>query len=118
MDQGEKSTLNEISKLPQGIYEIDELIDDDGISDEQIPIKLKLTITKDEFICDFRGSSKQVQGPINSSYTGLVSAVRTIFLAITNPSQEVNDGAFRPLKIITDKGSIISAQRPAPVSMY
>lgn len=118
LDQGEKSTLNEISKLPQGVYEINELIDDDGISDEQISIKLKLTITKDEFICDFRGSSKQVQGPINSSYTGLVSAVRTIFLAITNPSQEVNDGAFRPLKIITDKGSIISAQRPAPISMY
>src|SRR5699024_8095771 len=36
LDQGEKSTLNEISKLPQGIYEINELIDDDGISDEQI----------------------------------------------------------------------------------
>ncbi|OFK76570.1 hydantoinase B/oxoprolinase family protein [Staphylococcus sp. HMSC071G07] len=118
LDQGEKATINEISKMPQGTYEIEELIDDDGISDEQIPINLKLTITEEEFICDFRGSSKQVQGPINCSYTGLVSAVRTIFLAITNPSQEVNDGAFRPLKIITDEGSIISTKRPAPVSMY
>ncbi|MGV3128178.1 hydantoinase B/oxoprolinase family protein [Staphylococcus sp. IVB6181] len=118
LDQGETLTLKEIAKLPNGVYEVEEWIDDDGITDDLIPVQLKLTITDDEFICDFRGSSPQVQGPINSSYTGLVSAVRTIFLAITNPSQEVNDGAFRPLKIITDEGSIISAKRPAPVSMY
>src|SRR5699024_5765533 len=36
LDQGKKSTLNEISNLPQRIYEIDELTDDHGISDEQI----------------------------------------------------------------------------------
>lgn len=118
LDQGEALTLKEIEKLPNGTYEVHDLIDDDGITDNQIPVQLKLTITDDAFICDFRGSSPQVQGPINSSYTGLVSAVRTIFLAITNPSQEVNDGAFRPLKIITDDASIISAKRPAPVSMY
>lgn len=118
LNQGETLTKKEIEKLPNGIYEVEDLIDDDGITDNQIPVQLKLTITDNEFICDFRGSSPQVQGPINSSYTGLVSAVRTIFLAITNPSQEVNDGSFRPLKIITDNGSILSAQRPAPVSMY
>jgi N-methylhydantoinase B len=59
-----------------------------------------------------------VAGPINGSYTTLVTDVRTIFLAITNPSQDVNDGVFRPLKIITDKGSVFSAERPAPVSNY
>ncbi|GEP85537.1 Acetone carboxylase alpha subunit [Staphylococcus piscifermentans] len=118
LNQGEALTIKEIEKLPNGTYKVESLIDDDGITDNQIPVQLKLTITDKEFICDFRGSSPQVQGPINSSYTGLVSAVRTIFLAITNPSQEVNDGSFRPLKIITDDGSIISAKRPAPVSMY
>ena len=35
----------------------------------------------------------------------LVSAVRTIFLAITNPSQDINDGVFRPLEVITDPRS-------------
>ena len=118
LDQGEKLTLNELKKLPKGTFEVEDLIDDDGITEEQLKVKLKLTITDDEFICDYRGSSPQVQGPINSSYTGLVSSVRTIFLAITNSNQDVNDGAFRPLKIITDERSVFSAQRPAPVSMY
>lgn len=47
-----------------------------------------------------------------------MSAVRTIFLAITNPSQDVNDGVFRPLEVIVDKKSIFSAERPAAVSTY
>src|SRR5699024_8932577 len=118
LDQGEKLALKEISKLPKGTFEIEDLIDDDGITEDSIKVKLKLTITDDEFICDYRGSSPQVQGPINSSYTGLVSSVRTIFLAITNSDQDINDGAFRPLKIITDDKSVFSAERPAPVSMY
>src|SRR5699024_10733224 len=105
-------------KLPKGTFEVEDLIDDDGITDDHLKVKLKLTITDDAFICDYRGSAPQVQGPINSSYTGLVSSVRTIFLAITNSAQDVNDGAFRPLKIITDERSVFSAQRPAPVSMY
>jgi N-methylhydantoinase B len=118
LDQGEKLALNEIKKLPKGTFEVEDLIDDDGITDENLKVQLKLTITDDEFICDYRGSSPQVQGPINSSFTGLVSSVRTIFLAITNSAQDVNDGAFRPLKIITDDRSVFSAERPAPVSMY
>src|SRR5699024_9862451 len=84
LDQGEKLALKEIEKLPKGTFEVEDLIDDDGITKESLKVKLKLTITDDEFICDYRGSSPQVQGPINSSYTGLVSSVRTIFLAITN----------------------------------
>lgn len=118
LDQGEILTLKELKKLPKGTFEVSDLIDDDGITDDQINIQIKLTITDDEFICDFRGTDGQVQGPINSSYTGLVSSVRTIFLAITNPAQDINDGAFRPLKIIAEKGSIVNTSSPAPTSMY
>src|SRR5699024_3632062 len=33
------------------------------------------------------------------------------------PTKNINEGVFTPLKILTDDTSIISAQRPAPVSM-
>ncbi len=118
LDQGETLSLKEIKNLPKGTFELSDLIDDDGITDNQINIQVKITITDDEFICDFTGTDPQVQGPINSSYTGLVSSVRTIFLAITNPAQDINDGAFRPLKIIAEKGSIVNTSSPAPTSMY
>ncbi|WP_336825220.1 hydantoinase B/oxoprolinase family protein [Sporosarcina sp. USHLN248] len=118
LDQGEKMARKSIMNLPNGVYTASNYIDGDGLGNGPFPIQVKVTITDDQFICDFRGSHPQVPGPVNGSYTTLVTDVRTVFLAITNPSQDVNDGVFRPLEVITDKGSIFSAERPAPVSNY
>ena len=118
LDHGEKISRQELQKLPKGDFYAEDFIDTDGLGNGPFPIKVKVTITDDEFICDFRGSSPQVPGPMNCSYTGLVSAVRAIFLALTNPEQDVNDGVFRPLKVIVDPKSIMSAERPVPVSNY
>lgn len=118
LDHGEQLTLKALKQLPKGEYEAVDYIDDDGIEEGPFRVQLKLKITDDEFICDFRGSHPQVTGSINSTLTGMISSVRTIFLAVTNPSQDVNDGAFRPLKVLTDEGSVFNAVRPAPVSMY
>jgi len=74
-------------------------------------------ITENEFICDFRGSHPQVNNPVNCSYFGLLASVRVMYLAIIRPKQNINEGVFNPLRIITDRGSIVSAERPAPVSM-
>lgn len=118
LDHGEQMARQELAKLPKGEFTAEDFVDDDGFGNGPFPIKVKVTITDDKFICDFRGSHPQVPGPVNCTYTGLVSAVRTIFLAATNPSQDVNDGVFRPLEIITDPKSILAAERPAPVSIY
>ncbi|GLB61721.1 hydantoinase B/oxoprolinase family protein [Cytobacillus sp. NCCP-133] len=118
LDHGEQLARQELSKLPKGTFNAEGFIDDDGFGNGLFKIKVKVTITDDKFVADFRGSHPQVPGPVNCSYTALVSAVRTIFLAITNPSQDANDGVFRPLEVITDMGSVLSAERPAPVSIY
>lgn len=118
LDHGEQLARQELNKLPKGTFNAEGFIDDDGFGNGPFKIKVKVTITDDKFVADFRGSHPQVPGPVNCSYTALVSAVRTIFLAITNPSQDANDGVFRPLEVITDKGSVLSAERPAPVSIY
>ncbi|MGG4494794.1 hydantoinase B/oxoprolinase family protein [Brevibacillus reuszeri] len=118
LDHGEQMARKELTCLKNGVYEAFDYIDSDGMGNGPFHVQVKVTVTDDEFICDFRGSHPQVIGPVNCSFTTLVSDVRTIFLAITNPSQDINDGVFRPLSIITDPGSIFSAERPAPVSVY
>lgn len=118
LQHGEQMALKEIAKLPKGTFEAKDFIDDDGLGNGPFHVQVKVTITDNQFICDFRGSHPQVLGPINCSYTALVSAVRTIYLAVTNPSQDVNDGVFRPLQVLVDQRSIFSAERPAAVSTY
>ncbi|SKC90955.1 hydantoinase B/oxoprolinase family protein [Maledivibacter halophilus] len=118
LKNSEELSRKQIMALPDGEYEAEDWIDDDGVGNGPFKVKVKVTIKGDEFTADFRGSQMQVPGPINVSFAGLLSAVRIIFLAATNPSQDVNDGVFSPLKIIVDDASIFSAERPAAVSTY
>jgi N-methylhydantoinase B len=118
MDYGERMTLLELEKIPPGVYEAEDLIDDDGIGNGPFPVRVKITISATELVCDFTGTHPQVPGPVNCTETGLHSGVRTMLKAITGPQIPVNEGCFRPLKIVCPPGTIFTAQRPAPVSTY
>ena len=118
LDHGEQLTRLELQKLPQGDYEAEGMIDDDGIGNGPFSVRVKVTISEDEFVCDFTGTHPQVPGPVNCTATGLDSGVRTIFKAITGPHIPVNDGCFRPLRVVCPPGTIFTAERPAPVSTY
>jgi hypothetical protein len=81
-------------------------------------IKVRLTITDEKMIADFTGTSPQAPGPINLGEAGLVTAARCVFKAVTNTEIPANGGCFRALDIICPKGTILTAQSPAPVSIY
>jgi N-methylhydantoinase B len=118
LDYGERLTRLALAGVPNGVYEAENTIDDDGIGNGPFPVRVRVTVTDDEFVCDFTGSHPQVPGPVNCSATGLHSGARTLFMAITDPRIPVNDGCFRPLRIVCPPGTIFSAERPAPVSTY
>ncbi|ARM76944.1 hydantoinase B/oxoprolinase family protein [Acidianus manzaensis] len=118
IEDGAKLSKLRLSKLPKGVFEAEDYIDDDGISDNPVYVKAKVTITDDNFIVDFTGSSDQVKGPINSPLPATVSAVREIFMAITDPHASPNAGYFSTLKVIAPEGSIFNPKKPAPTSTY
>ncbi len=118
MDYGEEMTRQQLAKIPKGVYEAVDYIDDDGVGNGPFEMRVKVTVTGEKFICDFTGSHDQVPGPINAGRTGLESAVRVVFKALTDPAIPANDGCFRPLEIICPERTIITAHRPAPVSTY
>lgn len=117
LSQGIEASKQALEKLPKGTFTAEGYIEDDPQVGGPYRIQVEITITDDEFICDFRGSHEQVQSPVNCSFYGLMASVRVMYLAIIHPTSNINEGVFHPLKIITDEGSIISAKRPAPVSM-
>jgi N-methylhydantoinase B len=118
LDYSERTTRAELARLPKGVFAAEDWIDDDGVGNGPFPIRVKVTITADRFVADFTGSHPQVPGPINNTYTGLVSGVRGAFLAITSPAAPNNEGCFRALEVICPEGTLFTATRPAPVSTY
>jgi N-methylhydantoinase B len=118
LDYGEAMTARELAKLPKGVYEAEDWIDDDGISSDPIYCRVKVTVTDDAFICDFTGTAPETRGPVNCSWTGLNSAVRMVFKALTDPHIPANEGCFRAMQIVCPEGTVFTARRPAPVSTY
>ncbi len=118
LDYGEAMVRRELAALPAGVYEAEDWIDDDGLSDEPIYCRVTVTVGPDEFVCDFTGSAPQTRGPVNCTHTGLVSAVRLVFKALTDPHIAANEGTFRPMRVVCPEGTVLTAQRPAPVSTY
>src|SRR3977135_1607771 len=53
-----------IAAMPDGIYQAEDALDDDGISEGEIPIRLRINIKDDRARVDFSGSSPQVAGAL------------------------------------------------------
>jgi N-methylhydantoinase B len=115
---GEKISLRELKKIPNGVYKGTAMIENDGFGGGPFPLKLQVSITDHQMICDFTGSHQQLKGPLNLSRTGLETAVRAAFKAITTPSLPANNGSFKHVKLICPDNTVVSAKSPAPVSVY
>jgi N-methylhydantoinase B len=107
-----------LARLPHGVYRATDHLDDDGVGSGPIPIEVRVDLSPHGVTVDFTGSSSQVRGPVNCTWSGLVSGVRTVFKAITDPSEPPSDAWFRPLRIVAPEGSVFNAVRPAPVAAY
>ena len=118
LDYGERMTLAELAGLPKGAFTAEDLVEDDGLGNGPFRIRVKVTLTDEKMIADFSGTNAQAPGPVNCSYTGLVTGARCIFKAVTNPEIPANGGCFRMLDVVCPAGTVLSAQSPAPVSLY
>lgn len=118
LDYGERLARLELQKLPDGCYVAEDLIEEDGLGNGPFIIKVIVTLKDGRCIADFTGTAAQAPGPINCSYAGLLTGVRCVFKAVTNPDIPANGGAFRPLEIICPPGTLLTAVSPAPVSLY
>jgi len=113
-DETEQKCRNVVVQLPDGIYEAEASIDDDGlIRDEEVPIRVKITIKGSDMTIDLSGCSAERKAAINSrTYAG----ARVAYKALTGPLDPVNEGSFRALKVIIPEGNIMMAKFPAPMS--
>jgi N-methylhydantoinase B len=120
MDRAEAAARARTRTIPDGVYEAESWLDDDGIDiGKRIPVKVKVTVKGDEMTIDFTEVSKQVRGFYNSAVTTGYGCAQVAYKCITSPTDyPINDGAFRSLKVIIPPGRIISATRPAPMRWW
>ncbi len=116
MDYAERMTSETIRSIPDGSYEFQDHMDDDGFGKEKIKIHVIITINGEKATLDFTGSSPQVEGSINAVYAITLSAVLYVFRSLVKTDIPTNGGCLRPIKVITKKGTIVDANFPASVA--
>ena len=120
MDQTDAAARASARTIPDGVYEAESFMDDDGIQiGVRIPIKVRVIIRDGEVTIDLSDVSQQVGGFYNSGITTGFACAQVAYKCLTTPTYyPVNDGSFRSLKVIMPAGRVISATRPAPMRWW
>lgn len=115
-DYAERLTREAIATMPDGVYEFEDRMDDDGMGMGPLPIRVAMTIEGDGAVIDFAGTSPQAIGSINAVRAITVSAVFYCFRVIVDWPIPSNHGTLRPLTIYVPPGSLLDALPPAAVA--
>ncbi|GAA0974759.1 hydantoinase B/oxoprolinase family protein [Acrocarpospora macrocephala] len=114
-DHGERLARLALAKLPKGTWTAHDFVDSDGVDlDRLIKMHVTVTITDNEMIIDWTGSDRDVKGPINLPVGQTEAFCSLIFKALTTPDTPVVAGNFRPMRVITEPGSVMHAVPPMP----
>lgn len=105
-----------IRDIPDGAYEFEDFMDDDGVGGGAVPIRIKITIQGDRIHLDFAGTGSQVEGGINVVYRALQATVLYALKSIIDPTIPANGGYYRAVEISAPEGSIVNALPPAAVA--
>jgi len=116
MDYAETITRKTIERIPDGTYIFEDFMDDDGLADEPVKIKVIVQVKGDEATLDFSESHAQVKGSINAVYAITLSCVLYVFRSLIEEDIPTNTGCLRPLTVSTKKGTVVDANFPAAVA--
>jgi N-methylhydantoinase B len=105
-----------IAAIPDGEYAFRDVMDDDGLGAEDIPIEVHIRVAGERILFDFRGSAPQVQGNINLTTNATQSAICYTLKSMLDPDIPNNHGVLEVCEFVTEPGSLLDCRFPAPVA--
>lgn len=112
----ERRTREAIRALPDGVHVAEDVLEGDGVTDDDIPIRATVEIAGDRMIVDFAGTSPAVRGNVNCplavTRAGCLFALRVLL-----PGDiPMNAGVSAPLEVRAEPGSLVHARPPSAVA--
>ncbi|PZR08830.1 MAG: methylhydantoinase [Azospirillum brasilense] len=116
LDGSERAMRAMIGRIPDGHYEFEDFLDDDGITADPIRIHAAITVRGEEMSVDLSGCGPQALGPVNATLASAHSAVSYAVMAVADEPIPANAGCYRPIAVTAPEGTVVSARHPAPVA--
>jgi len=106
-----------IAAIPDGVYEAEDWLDSDGVTDERVRLRVRVTIKGERAAVDFTGSARQVAGPLNAVEAITVSAVSYVFRCLLGAEDvPASAGLMEPIAVVAPQGTVVNALPPAAVA--
>ena len=116
IDYSARLMRHTIASIPDGTYEAEDALDDDGIDDRAVSIRVRMSIKGERAVIDFSGSAPQVTGAINAVEAITVSAVSYVFRCLIGGEVPASAGLVEPIEVIAPRGTVVNANPPASVA--
>lgn len=113
LDYSEARMRDAIGRLGPGKFEASDHVDDDGIDDTPLEIKVTVEASDGHLTIDFEGSSPQAAGPVNSVFAVTAGAAYIGVLNSLDGDIPVNGGCYRPIEIRAPLGTVVNPREPA-----
>lgn len=120
MDQSNATARARTREIPDGVYEAESYMDDDGVDiGKRVTIRVRVIVKGEEMTIDLSEVSRQVRGFFNSGVTTGHACAQVAYKCLTSPTDyPINEGSFRSLKVVLQPGTVVSAVRPAAMRMW
>lgn len=105
-----------IRAIPDGVYGFEDVLDDDGMGTEDIPVRVRIAVQGDRIAFDFTGTGPQVRGNMNAVLNATQASVCYVLKAMLDPEIPNNQGIQDAIDIVCPQGCIANAVFPAAVA--
>jgi N-methylhydantoinase B len=113
LDYGERRMRAAVEALPDGTYRFEDAME---WADRLVPLRAAVTVAGDQITADFAGTAPQVEGNINAVEAVTRSCLYYAVRVATDPTIPANGGCYRPVRLLTEPGSLVDALAPAAVA--
>lgn len=114
-DRAERQMRAAIAGIPDGVYSGEDYLDDDAAGGKPVAIRVVVDVKGDAATFDFSESGDAAAGPVNTTPFITAAAVFYVMKTLFGTDIQPNGGCYRPLKIITRPGSVLSPDASKPV---
>jgi len=115
-DYGARLARSALAAIPEGRFEFEDCMDDDGLGHADIPIRVAIERHGEDLRVDFTGTAPQVQGNINCPLSVTAAGVFYALRCLMPPQTPACAGTFSPIHLSVPEGSLLNALRPAAVA--
>jgi N-methylhydantoinase B len=116
LDYAERRTKAALSRLPSAAMTATDCLEGDGVIDEDLEIRVRVTIADGVFHADFAGTRDAVPGNVNCPIAVTRSAVLFVVRTLLPDDVPMNGGVARAIRVTAPAGCLVNARPPSAVA--